>query len=115
MIEVSFNREHETISLKLSGHAGSGFKGHDIVCAAASILAYTIAQIVDAAYVKNDLRERPIVHMKEGSVLIRAKPKKEKCKEMEHAFLVVQTGYELLMHNYPDCVHVNLFGKAKTA
>ena len=115
MIEVSFNREHEAISLKLSGHAGGGLKGHDIVCAAASILAYTIAQIVNVAYMKEGLKERPIVHMKEGNVLIRAKPKKEKNKEMEQAFLVAQTGYELLMHNYPDCVHVDQIGKAKTA
>ena len=45
MIKASFTRtEDKTFLFKIDGHAGQNDKGHDIVCSAASILAYTLAQ-----------------------------------------------------------------------
>ena len=45
MINVEFKISKKKMSLEMSGHAGSGDVGHDLVCACASILAYTTAQM----------------------------------------------------------------------
>ena len=46
MIQAAFytDKSSGSISLKLSGHAGAANKGQDIICSAASMLAYTVAQ-----------------------------------------------------------------------
>ena len=41
MIKVVYNREHNRVAVE--GHAQSGEVGHDLVCASASILIYTLA------------------------------------------------------------------------
>ena len=41
MIDVTYDRKR--LILKVKGHAHSGEAGHDLVCAAASILVYTLA------------------------------------------------------------------------
>ena len=44
MVKAEFftNKESGTITMKLSGHAGQAEHGNDIVCAAASILAFIL-------------------------------------------------------------------------
>lgn len=46
MTVVVFDRESGTVSMR--GHAGAGERGGDIVCAALSILMYTLAAIPGA-------------------------------------------------------------------
>ena len=46
MIKVTFTESDNKPSLRLEGHAGYAEHGKDIVCASASILAYTVAQYV---------------------------------------------------------------------
>ena len=41
MIKVVYHRDHNKV--EVTGHAHSGEAGHDLVCASASILVYTIA------------------------------------------------------------------------
>lgn len=43
MIDVQYNRNGERFELTMTGHAESGEAGHDIVCAAASMLVFTLA------------------------------------------------------------------------
>lgn len=115
MISVKFNQdaETETISLKVEGHAGQNEKGKDIICSAASILSYTVAQYLNYVHTCKGLQKKPRVDIKDGDVLIVAKPTKEFEAEVLNAFFVAEVGYSLLAHNYPEYVELSMFGEAE--
>ena len=114
MITASFayQKEADTISLKVNGHAGMDDKGHDIVCSAASILTYTIAQYLQYVDKQSGLREKPKIEIKDGDALIVAKPTEEYMGEVLNAFFVAEVGFSLLSHNYPQYVELKMLGKA---
>ena len=115
MVNAEFftNKESGSITLKLSGHAGQAEKGADIVCAAASILAYTVAQALQFMYEEGGLQKKPHLKLEEGDTIIVAKPKEETYAEALHTFFVAQVGYHLLAHNYPQYVKLSSFGEAE--
>lgn len=109
MITVTFanNRDTRTASLTVKGHAGQAEKGHDIVCSAASILAYTVAQIVKAMEFNGDLTEPAEIRLDEGDAVITVKTKTNVLfAELMHTFFVAKTGYRILAHNYPKYVQL---------
>ena len=112
MVKAEFftNKESGSITLKLSGHAGQAEKGTDIVCAAASILAYTVAQAIQFIYEEGGLKKKPHIKLEEGDTIIVAKPKAETYAEALHTFFVAQVGYHLLAHNYSQYVTLSSFG-----
>ena len=112
MVTAEFftNKEAGSITMKLSGHAGQAKKGEDIVCASASILAYTVAQAIQFMYEQGDLQKKPHIKLAEGDTVIVAKPKPEAHAEALHTFFVAQVGYHLLQHNYPQYVALKSFG-----
>lgn len=44
MLYVRYDKKRDVHRLRVKGHAGYARKGEDIVCAACSILAYTLGQ-----------------------------------------------------------------------
>ena len=114
MIKCRFSEtETGTVSLSIKGHAGAAEVGQDIVCAAASILAYTVAQLVNGYAESNMLKRRPILIMKKGSTTVTCRPKEEYYDEVRHSFFVARTGLNLLAHNYPEYVTLKAFGRVK--
>ena len=115
MVKAEFytNKESGSITLKLSGHAGQAEKGEDIVCAACSILAYTVAQALQFMYEEGNLQKKPHLKLEEGDTTIVAKPKKESYTEALHTFFVAQVGFHLLAHNYPQYVSLSSFGESE--
>jgi uncharacterized protein YsxB (DUF464 family) len=115
MVRAEFftNKESGSITLKLSGHAGQAEKGQDIVCAAASILAYTVAQALQFMYEQGELQKKPHIRLAEGDTIIVAKPNPETYAEALHTFFVAQVGYHLLAHNYPKYVSLSSFGEGE--
>lgn len=111
-VQFHFNKDSGSISLKIKGHAGQANPGHDIICASASILSFTVAQIVKNVYTRKGLRKKPVVNMGNGDATILCKPKEEYMDEVFHAFSVAQVGYQLLSHNYPQFVKLSMFGEA---
>lgn len=100
------------VSLHVKGHAGQSIPGHDIVCASASILAYTLAQNIKMSKERGCLKYSPKIKLKEGDSIITCRAKDEYTyAEILHTFLVIQTGYVLLAHNYPQFVAVEMFGQ----
>ena len=77
MIKAVFERREEerVITLTVYGHACYAEIGTDIVCASASILTYTIAEIVQGMYEKGNLEEYPIIRLNGGDALIECKCK----------------------------------------
>lgn len=107
MIKVKFayDKDKRECSLLIDGHAGKAIVGQDIVCASASILAYTIAQVVKGMEHHGDLSEPPTIKLESGDATIVCRAKDDYLfAEMMQYFLVVKTGYALLEYNYPQFV-----------
>lgn len=114
MIRAAFytDKSSGSITLKLTGHAGAAEKGQDIICASASILAYTVAQTMEYMHAEGGLRKKPRIEFSDGNATIVAKPKEDSYAEALHTFFVAQVGYSLLAHNYPQYVELKSFGLA---
>jgi uncharacterized protein YsxB (DUF464 family) len=108
MIEARtyYNTSERSVSLEVSGHAGLAAHGEDIVCAAASILVYTFAQIVTALDGTGDIIEQDI-SISSGDALVEAVFKDDDgLAEAIRALLYTQTGFRLLEGGYPDRVRI---------
>jgi uncharacterized protein YsxB (DUF464 family) len=113
MIKVKFRTHDATRYLRytIEGHAGSADKGHDLICASASILSYTAAQIVQAMAHKGDLEGKPCIELNEGDATIVLRCKNDDIyAEARHTFFVIKTGFALLQHNFPQYVEVKSVG-----
>ncbi len=118
MIKVKIRTHDATRYLRLTvdGHAGSADKGHDLVCASASILAYTLAQVVQAMEHQGDLKGKPRIDMNDGdaTIILRCKSADIYAEAM-HTFFVIKTGYSLLAHNFPQYVELTTVGEPSEA
>ena len=111
--KFEMDESRRMVTLRVKGHAGQNTPGNDIVCSSASILAYTVAQNVKMAESRGLLKYSPRMKMKSGDFIITARAKDDEAySELLHTYLVVQTGYVLLAHNYPQYVAVEMFGEA---
>lgn len=113
MIQTVFEeqRDRRVILLRLRGHAGQAQSGSDVICAAASILAYTVAQTAAYLYADGKLRRRPYIRLEKGDAIVTVRPKEEFYDEALYAFFVAQVGYSLLAKNYPQAVTLSMFGQ----
>jgi uncharacterized protein YsxB (DUF464 family) len=101
MITVTFTERGKNLSLRLEGHAGYAEYGNDIVCASASILAHTLALIVEMHGFDVN------INLESGNTTI-------ECRCTDHpmmdvvrdAFNFANVGYALLAHNYPQYVRL---------
>ena len=114
MIQARFEKSEDgkTLILAVKGHSEQAVSGQDIVCAAASILAYMVAQMVKTMREDGKLKKAPTVRMDSGDAVITCKPTKQFFGEALHTYRVAQTGYELLAHTYGEYVRVTKFGEA---
>lgn len=115
MILAAFNHDKESkaICLRVNGHAGQAERGKDIICASASILAYTLAQYLHYVHNQGGLVKKPHIVMNDGDALIVAKPTEKYEGEVLNAFFVAEVGYSLLERNYPQYVKLKLFGESQ--
>lgn len=90
----------------LSGHAGAGPKGSDLVCAAVSALAQTLEQAVQRLYFQQMLRRCPKIELGEGSAEIIAVPKAQYRQEVAMVFWTVQNGISELAASFPENVRL---------
>lgn len=112
--KFTMDESRRMVTLRVKGHAGQNTPGNDIICSSASILAYTVAQEVKMAEKRGMLKFPPRLKMKSGDFIISCRAKDEESYEvLLHTYLVMQTGYVLLAHNYPQYVAVEMFGEAE--
>ena len=102
MITVTFT-EGEKLSLRLEGHAGYAEHGKDIVCASASILAYTVAQYVKLAHENGEFKATPEIVLNGGDAFVCC----EHTEDAKKMFEFAELGYQLLKYNYPQYVRLN--------
>ena len=108
MITAKFyqNPSQGSIHMTLKGHANAAPKGEDLVCASATMLAYTVAQAVQFLDEQGMLKKKPKISLKEGSATIIATPTEEGYAMVLHTFWVAQCGIHVLQHNYPQNVQL---------
>ena len=108
MIKITFTEDAEILSLRVEGHAGYAEIGKDIVCSSASILAYTVAKIVNDALAKGWLKVPPIMTIESGKTLVLCEPLPEHFLEVESAYNFAKEGFQLLSQNYSEYVKLRL-------
>lgn len=101
MIKVTYHRDLNRVSVV--GHAQSGEVGHDLVCASASILVYTLASFV-LNMKKAEKEYNPKVELKVGDALISCEPPNEYKDAVTLAYDTICVGFELLANSHPDNV-----------
>lgn len=115
MITAEFRNDGKKITLRVKGHAEAAKEGEDIICASASMLAYTAAQTLQFLWAEGGLKRKPITEIEKGNARIVAIPNKDTYAEALHTFFVVQVGFHLLAHNYPQYVEIVSFGESERA
>lgn len=108
MIIAKFYRKPSkgSIHMTIEGHSGAAPAGEDLICASATMLAYTVAQAVQFMSEQGKLKRKPKIDIKDGKATVIATPTDEDYAEALHTFFVGQCGAHVLAHNYPQ--HVKL-------
>ena len=104
MIHTVFYQKDGTVCMQMQGHAKTAPKGEDLVCAAATTLAYTLAQAVQFLYEQDRLLEKPKIQIEDGYAFVSASPNGDSLAETLMVFWVSQVGAYVLEHNYPQAV-----------
>ena len=108
MIKVVYHRDLNRVTME--GHAKSGEVGHDLVCASASILIYTLASFVanmeEARQVYN-----PKYELKDGDAIISCDAPNKYKGSVTLVFDSICGGFELLARDYPDNISYEIRGK----
>lgn len=117
MIQVKFSTDAESgsISMTMKGHANAGAGGHDLVCAAASMLAQTLAQLLLYEQAQGKLKKAAHILLRPGRCEITAKPREDAWAETLYGFFVTEVGLDLLARNHQDFVQITLFDTAEKA
>ena len=101
MIQAIYYRSYNRVTV--TGHANSAEPGRDLVCASASMLAYTlaanVANMADAGQVR-----QPIIKNNEGDTEISCNPRHNLKNTVTLVFDSICIGFELLAHDYPEYI-----------
>ena len=98
MIRARYGRRG--LYLDLRGHALSGPKGQDLVCAAASVLAFT----AEAALQEEAERFYPRVVRRPGALRIACEPAEGSRRACRRLMDTIWIGFELLARDFPEHV-----------
>ncbi|MFI3169799.1 MAG: ribosomal-processing cysteine protease Prp [Faecalibacterium sp.] len=118
MTQITIKRAYQTIpdcgktqdalQLDVTGHAGYGANGKDLVCAAESILVQAFSAFLAGAN-KRDLYHFSVEGIEgRGSVSLCAVPTKGGWDYIRGAFECVVMGFYLLSRRYPNHVNVRV-------
>lgn len=115
-VNISIDRDKRECSLLVKGHAGQAEIGKDIVCASASILACTVAQIVCTAKDNEELADDPTVIVESGDTTISCRAKDDIIfRDLLQTFYTATIGYVILENKHPQYVEVIYDGKPSEA
>lgn len=107
MIQVTYHRDYNRVTVK--GHAGSDEPGKDLVCASASILAYTLAANVANLEEQGAVRDMT-AELREGDTEIACTPNRRNRAVITLIFDTVCAGFELLAKQYPQYISYEIIG-----
>ena len=104
MITITFSPK--TYELRVSGHAGHGKKGKDIVCSAVSTLFYTLGEALWQS--SPMLCEEPLIKDEEGDGYIVCRPKEEYEGNIARTYWTILVGMQAVAEQYPKNVSFNV-------
>lgn len=107
MITARLGERAGLLTLEMDGHAGSAPAGQDLVCAAASILCYTLVAQAGKLSADGKLRAKPCVDLADGHAAIAIKPRGAAEREARAIWGTVESGLLLLQRAHPDCIRVD--------
>ena len=99
MIKVIYHRKYNRVTVE--GHAGCGPEGHDLVCAAVSALALTLAGNVSYMEAQEAVWD-VTTKLEEGSAEIQCTAYRRYRDSVEQIFRSICVGFELLATKYPE-------------
>ncbi len=108
----NFDTERNAFEMRVQGHADFAELGKDPVCAGASVLAFTAAQVVDLID-REQLLEEPVIRISGGNVRLECRPNGASFCRVQTIFLFTQIGMQLLEAAYPGHVSVTMFAAAE--
>lgn len=108
MTKVKFDTTSDTFFFSCQGHAGYAEHGQDIVCASASILAYTLVECIYKMQTEGKINRIDEILIQDGLVNVVVEIKKEFMQECLSIFSTLKTGFELLAENYPQYVEIDI-------
>ena len=98
MIKIKCWKEDELNCIEMKGHAEYDVAGRDIVCAAATMLIYTLRER------QQELKAHPFhCEMTEGYAKLKVPA------EMKESYETVAAGFKRLCEEYPKNVEINFF------
>lgn len=101
MIEVIYWREHNRVTI--TGHARSDEYGKDLVCAAVSALALTLAANVRYLAAKDHVTACT-VRLDPGDAEISCCPRTRYSRSVRQVMMSVCVGFEVLAEQYPGYI-----------
>ena len=107
MIEVTYHRKYSRLTVK--GHAMTAPKGEDLVCAAASILARTLAANA-AQFNSEGMLKSCHIRLDDGDAEITAEPRNRYRAAVQMALEAVIVGFEILAQGAPGVVEYTIMG-----
>ena len=107
MIKVIYYRDYNRVTV--DGHAGAGPEGHDLVCAAVSAIALTLAGNVSYMEAQEAVHDVTI-RLDEGSAEIQCTPYRRYKDSAHQIFRAVCVGFELLATKYPEHISYGVRG-----
>lgn len=99
----SYISDEDRFMVSIEGHAGYAPEGSDIVCAAASVLAFTLIEAIVSLDQKGFL-ERLYRSVEKGSIQLDFTVKPSGRDKAEAILSAVAGGYALLGDNFPEYV-----------
>lgn len=100
MITIKLDEYEDHKELFVKGHADYDVQGKDIVCAAVSILVYTLLESIDESILK-----RPVLAiLNAGNTYVRVDLGNAENGHTEEAFNVVSNGFAILAKDFPKNV-----------
>lgn len=114
MIQVTIGDRDGVLWLSMEGHAGMAPKGQDIVCAAATMLMYTIAQAAMDMGSRGELQRPPTVKLGDGNAGVSFQPKSEAMEKGRLVLDVIRRGLEVLGKRYPENVAIYVIGNGES-
>lgn len=107
MIKAVYYRRYNRLTVE--GHANSDDPGHDLVCAGASTLVYTLAANVGNLESIGQARN-VIVKMEPGKAEISCEPKRKTGAIIARIFEAICVGFEMLADQNPQYITYEIHG-----
>ena len=110
MVEIRYNRPRHRVTIQ--GHAGTAEIGHDLVCAAVSALALTLAANVKNMEAHGHVYA-VVIDLTAGNAKISCTADVQYADSVTQVFNTICAGFELLSKKFSKNVKYRVFGIEK--